>query len=293
MHTWYPRSAQTALCSVLLAAAASLCGRVDVGATELPLKPKLLLLNGHIRTPRGFVEALAVDHHGVIVAMGSSAQLGQLRSQAGQVFDLQGRTVLPGFHDLHVHPVFAGLQAQRCVIPQGAGLKSLQDHLRDCVRRAKPGAWITGGQWDAPAIGHTLDRASLDAVAPDNPVLLGDTSEHSAWANSRALRIAGIDRTTANPPAGIIEHNAAGEPSGVLREGAVSLVRDHVPPPSDKEIEAALSSSAQTMLSYGITSFTEAAVGYSAGLVKEIGAYTTLADAGVLRFAQEIGRAHV
>jgi len=251
-------------------------------ATTSVEKPKLLLLNGNIRTPAGVVAALAVNDRGVITALGTDAQLQSLKTQAARVIDLQGRTVLPGFDDQHVHPVFAGLQAHRCVIPQGANLRSLQEHLRECARRAAPGAWITGGQWDAPALGAPMERSQLDAVSADHPVLLGDTSEHSAWANSRALQIAGVDRSTANPQSGIIERNAAGELTGVLREAAVPLVRQHVPAPTSTEIEAALTSSTRIMLSYGITSFTEAAVGYSAGLEKEVGAYVALTDSGAL-----------
>jgi predicted amidohydrolase YtcJ len=247
------------------------------------LAPKLALVNGHIRTPTGWAEALAVNERGVIAAIGASASVRQTAGSGARLIDLQGRTVLPGFHDRHVHPIFAGLQAQRCVIPQGATLKSLQEQVLQCAERARPGAWITGGQWDAPALGRTPEHALLDSVSLGHPVLLGDTSEHSAWANAKALQIAGITQGTPNPPLGIIERDGAGEPTGVLREDAVLLVRRHVPLPTEEEIQSALSSSAREMLSYGITSFTEAAAGYSAGLQKEIGAYTALADSGTLK----------
>jgi cytosine/adenosine deaminase-related metal-dependent hydrolase len=80
----------------------------------------LLLINGRIHTPNEVTEAPAVDAKGVIVALGTTEELERLRTSGSRQIDLHGHAVLPGFHDLHVHPIFAGLQAQRCVIPQGS-----------------------------------------------------------------------------------------------------------------------------------------------------------------------------
>ena len=244
---------------------------------------KLVLLHGHVRSGDEVAEALAINGRGVIVAVGSDAEIERLRGEGTRVLDLAGGTVLPGFSDMHVHPVFAGLQALRCIIPQGSRLAAIQKIVRDCAAKAGPGKWITGGQWDAPAIGRTPTRQMLDVVSPDNPVLLGDSSEHSGWANSRALAIAGVTRNTPDPKNGIIERNASGEPTGALREEAVALVKKHVPPPDDATVRAALQSSVDTMLSFGITSFTEAAAGYSSSLRKEVNAFVALADAGTLK----------
>jgi predicted amidohydrolase YtcJ len=243
----------------------------------------LLLINGRVHTPAGVEEAIAIGGRGLILAVGRSPDLERYHAKSSKVVDLKGLAVLPGFSDMHVHPVFAGLQAQRCVVPQGSTLPALQQALRQCVAKARPGEWITGGQWDASALGQPPTRSSLDAVSPKNPVLLGDTSEHSAWANSLALQVAGVDRRTKNPGLGIVERDAHGRPSGVLREEAVMLVRRYIPAPTDAEVRAALRSSVALMLSYGITSFTEAAAGYSSTVEKEVSAYVALADAGVLR----------
>jgi predicted amidohydrolase YtcJ len=253
-------------------------------AAALSQEPaKIILVNGRIHTPLGTQEAMAIGARGLILGVGTTTEVERLRAKATQTVDLQGRAVLPGFSDMHVHPVFAGLQAQRCVVPQGSSLEALQRAVKQCAAKAAPGEWITGGQWDASALERTPTRDLLDAVAPDNPVLLGDTSEHSAWANSRALQIAGIDRKTPNPSLGILERDAAGEPTGVLREEAVALVRKHVPAPTDAQIRAALKSSADLMLSEGITSFTEAAAGYSSTVEREVSAYAALADSGALK----------
>ncbi|MFO1401803.1 MAG: amidohydrolase [Steroidobacteraceae bacterium] len=243
----------------------------------------LVLRNGRVHTPGGVAEALAVDRAGLITAVGTNADIEPLRGAGTRVIELAGHAVLPGLADMHVHPIFAGLQARRCVIAQGSTLAQVQQSVRACVARAAPGAWITGGQWDAPALGGIPDRAMLDAVAPGNPVFLGDTSEHSGWANSKALALAGITRRTPDPESGIIERDARGEPTGIVREDAMLLVRRQVPEESDAEVRAALRASLDEMLSYGITSFTEASAGYSTNLGKELRAYVALADAGVLR----------
>jgi len=244
-------------------------------------QPTLSLVNGRIYTADGVAQAMAINAKGVIVALGTNAEIE--RSNGARVINLHGQTVLPGFADLHVHPVFAGLQAQRCIIPQGSSLPALQQAIRQCAAKAGPGKWITGGQWDASAIGRAPDRSMLDAAAPANPVLIGDTSEHSAWANSQALKIANITHSTPNPPSGIIEHDVHAEPTGVLREDAVGLVRRHVPPPTDEEIRTALENSLNLMLSFGITSFTEAAAGYSSTVRQEVRAYADLADEGIIK----------
>jgi predicted amidohydrolase YtcJ len=246
---------------------------------------RLLLRGGRVHAADGSIaEALAVDARGLIIAVGRSADLERLRTAGTRVVDLAGHAVLPGLDDQHVHPLFAGLRAHECVIPQGSTRATLQERLRACVAAAPRGAWITGGQWDAPALGGVPDRALLDAVAPENPVVLDDTSGHSALANTRALAAAGITRATPDPPGGIIERDGAGMPTGVLREDvAINLVKSKVPPPSAEAVRTALQWSLQEMLSQGVTSFTEAAVGFPAGPDKELAAYMALADGGMLK----------
>ena len=242
-----------------------------------------ILRGGRVHAGDAVAEALAVDDRGVILAVGSNAELEPLRTPATRVIELAGATVLPGFHDLHVHPVFGGILQQQCKIEQGADLPTIQARVRACVARAEPGAWILGGQWDAAAIGRIPDRTMLDTVAPDHPVALHDTSGHSLWTNSKALAVAGITRDTTAPEGGIIERDAGGEPTGAFRETANALVMGKVPPPDAAQVKSALSWALGEMLSYGITSFTEASTGFSAGITSEARTWTALADAGVLR----------
>jgi len=243
----------------------------------------LLLTGGKVHTPGGIAEAMAVDAGGVILAVGSASEVSALKTGSTRVVELAGASVLPGFHDVHVHPVFGGILEKQCKIAQGAALEAIQARVKECVAKAAPGEWITGGQWDASAIGRIPDRSMLDAVAPRNPVWLHDTSGHSTWANSKALEAARISGKTPDPEGGIIERDARGEPTGIQRETANGLIQEHAPPPSAEHTQAALEWALQNMLSYGITSFTEASVGFSAGLPREAGVWRTVADQGKLK----------
>ncbi|MFF1698161.1 amidohydrolase [Streptomyces sp. NPDC058257] len=240
-----------------------------------------ILVGGHVRTSTGWAEGLAV-RAGVIETVGGDKDVLRRRGPGTRVVDLAGATVLPGLHDLHVHPIYAGIRERRCKVPQGSGLADTLHIVAEHISRTAPGTWVLGGQWDTSALGTIPDRTLLDAVSPAHPVLLEDTSGHSSWANSAALRIAGIGPGTPDPPGGIFERDAAGDPSGIQRETAADLLAASAPKPADEEVEAALEWSLKEMLSYGITSFTEAAVGFTAGPRAELRAYTRLAARGAV-----------
>ena len=261
------------------------CSKPD--SKSEPQHADIVLVSGQVRTPDGWTEALAISGE-KIVAVGSDEDIVGLVGDSTVVVELDGRTVLPGFHDSHVHPLYGGMMHSgadhtNCKIAWGSTLEVLQDALSECVQRITSSEWVTGGQWDASAIGGVPDKTMIDGVSPDTPVLLNDTSGHSAWANSKALEMAGVTRDTPDPQGGIIERDTDGNPTGILREGpAIFLVREHVPPPSDQVIREALEWSLETMASYGITSFTEASNGFVAGSAREAGLYAELADDGVL-----------
>ncbi|WP_055698543.1 amidohydrolase [Streptomyces silaceus] len=241
-----------------------------------------ILVGGQVRTSSGWADGLAV-RAGVIEAVGGRDDVLRRRGPDTRVVDLAGDTVLPGLHDLHVHPIYAGVRERRCKVPQGSSLDATLRIVAEHVSRAAPGAWVLGGQWDAFALGGTPDRTLLDAVSPDHPVILEDTSGHSSWANSAALRAAGIHSGTPDPLGGFFERDAAGHPSGIQRETAADLLAASAPKPTDEEVEAALEWALDEMLSYGITSFTEAAVGFTAGPQAELRAYTRLAARRAIR----------
>jgi len=262
----------------VMAAGSGNCAAAPPAADRSPTEADLVLRNAQIYTPTGWAHAVAIKR-GVIVAIGAEDAVKAYLSSNPKIMDLQGATVLPGLHDMHVHPLGAGQTALGCNFPQGSDQKLVLATIQKCVAAHKKGEWIVGGQWDAASYGQeSPDRQQLDRVAPDNPVALTDISLHSLWVNSKALALAGITATTPNPPGGIIEHNVRGEVTGVLRESAGGLVRKLIPAFTPEQNTKALQWSLQLMLSYGITSFTDAAVD-EAGMR----AYATLSDQGALK----------
>ncbi len=186
------------------------------GATQL-LFCNGAVFDGHRFLPAG--TSVRVEG-GKIVDVGSGLSAGR-----AEIVDLAGGTLLPGFIDAHVHPVFAGDQLRRCDLTGATTLSGYLD-LIAAYDRANPGnGWLTGGGWSMEAFpGGVASAADLDAVVPGRPVYLPNRDGHGAWVNSVALRLAGIDAATLDPADGRIERDAAGEPIGMLQEGATSLV---------------------------------------------------------------------
>lgn len=234
---------------------------VAVAATSsMAAASGLLLVNGHIYTPSGWATAVAIegDH---IVAVGTTDAVKKAHGSGAKVVDLAGKTVLPGLHDMHVHPMGAGQSLLECKFEQGSSPQQILAIVTACIKKAKPGEWITGGRWAASSFGASPPtRQMLDAIAPNNPVALTDISGHSSWVNSLALKAAGITRSTPNPEGGIIEHDASGEPDGLLRESAAHLVRSKIPAPSPKQNAQALKTGINILVSYGVTALVDAVV---------------------------------
>jgi predicted amidohydrolase YtcJ len=186
-----------------------------------------------------------------LLAVGGEAELRALAGPDTVVVDLKGRLVVPGFNDAHLHFL---------VLPS-VELDDASDHL-DVQRRlaeyAKAHAdkpWITGRGWNYALFpGGEPHRRYLDAVVADRPVLLSDRDGHTALANGRALAAAGVTRDTRDPEDGLVVRDASGEPTGLLKEAAVELVRRQVPPPTDEERYRALKLRLDQAASYGLTS---------------------------------------
>ena len=130
--------------------------------------------------------------------------------------------LLPAFHDSHVHPVSGGIEALECDLHGLATADEVFAAIRTYAAAHPEASWIRGGGWELTVFpAGNPSRTLLDGVVPDRPALLDASDGHSAWANSKALAIAGITKATPDPPHGRIERDASGEPSGALREDAV------------------------------------------------------------------------
>jgi predicted amidohydrolase YtcJ len=173
----------------------------------------LVLAGGRIRTqahPSGFVQALAV-RDGDIRALGRDDEIRELVGRRTRVIDLRGRLALPAFGDVHVHAVAGGLESRRCNL---LGLRTRADCLAAVAAYAAGldgGAWVLGGGWTMAAFpGGLPTAADLDRVTGGRPAFLPNRDHHSAWVNTAALRTAGIDATTPDPPDGRAPAGPAG-----------------------------------------------------------------------------------
>ncbi|MFF2380611.1 amidohydrolase [Streptomyces sp. NPDC058108] len=241
----------------------------------------LLFTGGPVLTPEGPTVTPVAVTGDRITAVGAPAR--ELTGPRTEVVDLAGRLLLPGFQDAHLHPVPAGLELTQCDL---TGARTAEETVR-AVRAyadAHPGReWITGGGWSMEAFeGGTPTKEVLDAVVPDRPVYLPNRDHHGAWANSRALELAGVTRATPDPADGRFERDASGEPTGMLQEGAMRYVGRLAPPATPADRLAALLYAQRQLHALGITAWQDALVGAFLGMEDPSDAYLTAAREGSL-----------
>lgn len=219
-----------------------------------------ILYNGAIitlddRQPRASAVAIA---GGCVVACGSDDDMLALASAGTRRENLNGRCVIPGLIDAHLH-----WQATTEVLNQ-IQLFDLPDkaaavgRVTERALRTPPGEWIRGYGWsqDEWADKQFPNAADLDAVAPDHPVYLRARSSHAGWANSLALRLCGIEAHTPDPEGGQIARDAAGQPTGLLLEpSAMNLVEERIPPLTPDALADQMRAAQQLALSLGLTGF--------------------------------------
>ncbi|MEU2658683.1 amidohydrolase [Streptomyces sp. NPDC007325] len=216
-------------------------------------------------------EALAVTG-AVISAVGTREDVAPLVGPATRVIELKGATLLPGINDSHLHGCAFGMSSPPLSLdlshPAVASLADVAEAVREAAGRTPAGQWITGHGWDTGYLAECVadpsrhpSRADLDAVSPDHAVVLYSFSGHATWVNSKALELMGIDRDTVAPPGGAIVKDDAGEPTGLLHEGAQALVQNALPALSRQERTEAIRSTLATLAALGITSYTEPGLG--------------------------------
>lgn len=207
-----------------------------------------------------------------------------LGAHGADIVDLAGGTLLPGFIDAHVHPVFAGNQLRHCDLTDAQTTESCLKAIADYAAAHHELTWITGGGWSMESfVGGTPTRQMLDAVVPDRPVYLPNRDGHGVWVNSVALTLAGVDRDTPDPHDGRIERDSNGAPSGTLQDGAADLVGRLIPEVSPQEWYQSLLLAQDYLLSLGITGWQDAIVGDYLEGVDPLNAYLQAAGDGSLR----------
>ncbi|MFF3619569.1 amidohydrolase [Streptomyces sp. NPDC002467] len=217
-----------------------------------------------------------------IAAVGHD-EVRELVGPGTEVVDLTGKLLLPGFQDSHVHPVFAGVEMAECDLTETVTVDDYLARIRAYADAHPDREWITGGGWSMESFeGGLPTRQLIDSVVPDRPVFLANRDHHGAWANTRALELAGITAATPDPADGRIEREPDGTPSGVLQEGATSLVGRLLPPSTQAELLAGLLRAQKLLHSLGITGWQDAMLGELGGRPDPSDAYLTAAGDGTL-----------
>ena len=247
----------------------------------------LVLRNGKVVTvddavPDGQAIAILGD---TILAVGSDEEIARYTGPETEVIDLEGRLAVPGFIESHGHFLGVGDAKMQLDLMNVANWDEIVAMVADAAKQAPPGTLIRGRgwhqeKWDRPPPGNVEGlptHQSLSVVSPDHPVILRHASGHAAFANAKAMEMAGITRATADPAGGEIVRDAAGNPIGAFRETAQGLLsvaaRNATPPDPRRQAELA----AEEALSKGITSFQDAGVGF-----ETVDLYKQLAEEGKL-----------
>jgi len=216
---------------------------------------RYVLFNARIYTldPReSLVTALVIDH-GRIVDRGDQLSITSRYQDSSALIDLEGKVVIPGLIDAHIHLQHYALNLQR-VNCETSSRKSCLAQVAQHAKGIKPGDWIIGHGWNQNDWPEGFgDTSQLDEIAPNNPVYLSAKSLHAAWVNSLALQKAGIEAQTPDPPGGRIGHHENGTPSGILFETAMSLVSDSIPKPSVSHVAEAIREAQGKLWKMGVT----------------------------------------
>ncbi|MCH8136366.1 MAG: amidohydrolase family protein, partial [Proteobacteria bacterium] len=224
-----------------------------------------VFLHGEIYTvdgERSWAQSVAIAA-GRIIYVGSNDGVKEYIGSNTTVVDLDGRMMLPAFQDVHIHPISSGMDAAACNLNELPGLAEYRSTIAAYAAANPDLPWILGGGWSMAVFGPGAmpSRSIIDELVPDRPVYLTSADGHTGWANSAALRIAGIDRDTPDPVDGRIDKDpVTGEPIGSLQEGAMSLVTQHIPATTPANREAGLRYAMKMLNAYGITSIQDAIV---------------------------------
>ncbi len=261
--------------ALVFTALAAVGARTPAPAPQTPAQPAdLVVTNARIvtvddATPEAQAIAVRGDR---IQALGTSEAIKRYIGPRTEVIDAQGQLVVPGLIESHGHFTGIGDAQINLQLMKTTSWDEIVAMVAEAVKHAKPGEWIIGRGWHQekwtsrpnPNVEGFPTHASLDAVSPDNPVILTHASGHASFANGKALQLSGITKNTENPPGGDILKDASGNPTGLMREHASGLIKVHAGEtpltPAERTARArrVLELAAKEVLSKGITTFEDA-----------------------------------
>ncbi|MBR7799267.1 amidohydrolase [Undibacterium sp. FT137W] len=206
-------------------------------------------------------DAMLVDDHGKVKMTGAKSVLLKRYPNVAQV-DLGGKTVLPGLIDAHGHVFNLGTAESQLSLRSTNNLAEALAAIAAYAEKATQQQWILGGEWNQAIwkLGRFPTAQELDNVVADRPVWLRRVDGHAGWANTRALKLAGILDSTADPVGGKIERDSQGKATGILVDAAMDLMEKVIPPQNDVELRLALDAALKQLRSVGLTSVHDAGV---------------------------------
>jgi predicted amidohydrolase YtcJ len=224
------------------------------------VKADVVYRNGFVYTVdsvRSRAQAFGVKD-GKFIAVGSNEGMKAFIGENTKTVDLKGKMVMPGLVDTHIHALRGALTALGLAFPVTSTVEEIKAAVKKFIadKKLKKGEWVEGAKW---AIDYKkLNAKMLDEVSADNPVFLHDWTNHLAWVNSAALKAAKITKDTPDPPAGVIERDSSGNPTGILHDKALGLITAVMPKPKPEVVEERATWIFSKLNGYGITAITTA-----------------------------------
>src|SRR5215510_16085234 len=214
-----------------------------------------------------------------IVAAGSRVDIDLWRGPQTKVIDAGGKLLLPGFNDAHVHFIQGGAQLEQVQLTDAATPEEFAKRIAAQVKKTPKGEWILGGRWDETKW-PKQDLPTKDLVDPvtgDTPIFIERYDGHEELANSAAMKMAGINAKTPNVAGGVIVRDASGNPTGVFKDAAMTLVYRAIPPMTREQRLRAARAAMKHAASLGVTS-----VQHMNPEFADVAAYSELAEKGEL-----------
>jgi hypothetical protein len=259
------RSRLPALIVVVIVAATLIAGLVVGAQRDDRSGPvDLVVLNGRIFTGAGQKPAEALAVRGTeILRVGSNRDMKRMTGAATKVIDAHGGSVLPGFIDGHVHFVSGGLAMDRVNLLDAESLEAIRSKIREFAAANPDRPWVLGRGWYySPFPGGLPTRQQLDELVPDRPAYMTCYDGHTGWANTAALKLAGITANTPDPTDGVVVKDPkTGEPTGILKEAAQRLMSKVLPQPTPADRLRAIRRASEEATRLGITTLHEAGTG--------------------------------
>jgi len=225
-------------------------------------KADIVILNGNIYTleeEKPLAEAIAIKDDRIFM-LGSNEKVRETIGENTLVFDIQGRTVIPGLIDAHVHFFSYGSSLKELNFVGTKSISEILDIVKRNISNYKPGEWIIGHGWDHEdwEKKEFPTYKEISEITPENPVYFTRVDGHAGWANKKAMEIAGISKETKDPPGGKIIRNSSGEPTGVFIDSAQNLIEKHIPERTKEWKKDAILRAQEECIKLGLTEVHEA-----------------------------------